>query len=217
MNRREDAIALYATGLSCADIGKRLGAHDETVRRWLVRDGIARRPSSYVKPKPVPSWEEYFEPRTKREGNCLLWIKSRCKQGYGQCEASFAPKIRGAHRMSWLLAHGPFDLQRRILHKCDNPPCVNPDHLFIGTQADNMRDMHKKGRNRLPDQRGEANPIARLTDSEVREIRKLHRGRACSQHEIAEMFGVHVMTINRIVRRRSWAWLDDHEMKETVE
>ncbi len=77
-----------------------------------------------------------------------------------------------AHRVSWILTHGPIDHGMGCLHKCDNPPCVNPSHLFIGTQKDNVRDAISKNRPVIS-YGGERNPQAKLTEQQVLEIKKL--------------------------------------------
>ena len=78
------------------------------------------------------------------EKGCWLWQGNRNNQGYGF--AYHDKKSRGAHRVSWMLNRGPIPEGQWVLHKCDNPPCVNPDHLFLGDRRDNMIDCLKKGR-----------------------------------------------------------------------
>ena len=91
----------------------------------------------------------------------------------------------------------------RVLHRCDVPACVNPDHLFLGTQADNMADMFAKGRGKhvVPrDNRGARNPMAKLSDATVAEIRSLIR--TASQREIAGRYGLHQSQVSRIANGR---------------
>jgi len=203
-------VALYRSGLSCKDIGDQFGVSATAVHKWLVKANEPRRPSNRPrKPQRVPSWGEYFGHRVEQSEGCLLWTGCRNPAGYGQCVAAFAPEMRLTHRMSWFLAKGPFDLDLHVLHACDTPPCVNPDHLFLGTHTENVRDMHAKGRNRPGAARGGAHPVARLTKEEVLEIRRIHEASELSQVETAKMFGVAPTTVSNIVKRRSWAWLRD--------
>jgi len=91
--------------------------------------------------------EERFWAKVDRTDDCWLWTACRTTHGYGQ----FRPeRSRGAqaHRVAWELTNGPIPAGMLVLHRCDNPPCVNPAHLFLGTQSDNMRDMYAKGRGR---------------------------------------------------------------------
>lgn len=78
------------------------------------------------------------------DDECWLWIAHKIPSGYGQFNAM--GKIMRAHRVSWILKNGPIPPEKVICHKCDNPSCVNPNHLFLGTLKDNSRDMIKKGR-----------------------------------------------------------------------
>ena len=118
-------------------------------------------------------------------------------------------KKYGAHRLAYMIAHnvelGPRDF---ICHTCDNPKCINADHLFLGNNSINMLDAVAKGRNRYfkPDVRGEKNGSAKLTEEDVLEIRRLvANGRM--QRETAYRFHVHESLVNHIVHRRAWRWL----------
>lgn len=106
-----------------------------------------------------------------------------------------------AHRFSWELAHGdPGEMC--VLHRCDNPQCVRPDHLFLGTKADNNADMQAKGRRVVL--RGTANPRAKLDPEKVGEIRRLRREQRLSTPKLAGLFGVGVTTIQAILEGRTW-------------
>lgn len=104
-----------------------------------------------------------------------------------------------AHRFSWTIHNSPIPKGQSVLHKCDNPICVNPNHLFLGSQADNVADMMSK--NRHADQRGENQTSAKLTESIVHLIRNNPN---VSSKEWAKKFNVTVPTINDIKKRRTW-------------
>lgn len=84
--------------------------------------------------------------RVVQEGDCWVWTASKFNSGYGKI--TFNERQMGAHRASWLVFRGDIPAGICVLHKCDNRPCVNPDHLFLGTNLDNVRDKQAKGRAR---------------------------------------------------------------------
>ena len=85
-----------------------------------------------------------FWDQVDKTGDCWLWTTVKSCDGYGKFRAR--PEMWLAHRFAYFITHGDFDRHLYVLHHCDNPPCVNPKHLFLGTQLDNMRDCVKKGR-----------------------------------------------------------------------
>jgi hypothetical protein len=132
-------------------------------------------------------------------GQCWIWIGQPNFWGYGV----FATGPRGrtvAHRMSWILTHGLIPEDIFVLHKCDNRRCVRPDHLFLGTRADNAADMRSKDRQA----RGSRTAGARLTEDAVRHIRAHAKDRRSDFVAFAEEFGVHPDTIRFVVRRKTW-------------
>ena len=156
--------------------------------------------------------------------SCWEWEGSKERDGYGYFKASRhigEPAVRiSAHRFSFELANGAIPSGMLVLHKCDNRPCVNPHHLFLGTHRDNMADMVRKGRSasgarngmrihpeRLHLTRGERNGRSKLTDESVLEVRRrLTAGE--SNGELARAFGVSSAAISFIAQRRTWAHLD---------
>src|SRR4051812_4793380 len=130
---------------------------------------------------------ERFWRAVDRSGNaCWEWTKAlHNPQRYGKIDVD--GKWRYAHRVSWQLTHGKIPDGLWVLHRCDNPPCVNPSHLFLGTPRDNTRDCMAKGRKSV--RRGVAASSAKLTDADVAEIRK-----ALARHEtqvsIAMRYGI---------------------------
>lgn len=107
-----------------------------------------------------------------------------------------------AHRVSWMLANGPIPAGMVVCHRCDNPPCVNPDHLFLGTQIDNMRDRSKKGRGNH--RKGSRHGRAKLTEQDVRVIRSRYATGDWKQSDLAAEYGVSQPLIGHIVRRVTW-------------
>jgi hypothetical protein len=112
-----------------------------------------------------------------------------------------------SHRISYELLVGKIPDELCVLHKCDNPKCVNPEHLFLGTRSDNNKDRARKGRSR--DQRGEKNNIARLKEKEVFEIKRLYSYGFITQRLLAKMFRVSFSNINDIVNEKRWAYLGE--------
>lgn len=209
-----EIVDLYSQGLSCRQIGKRLGWNDETIRKKLVSANVPRRARNHKKPRPVPTWEAYFAGRFTDSGDCKLWKGNPDQGGYGRCTAAFAPDIHFAHRMSYFLHHGAFDLKLRVLHRCDTPACINPHHLFLGTQTDNVADMVAKCRHRSgAGYLGEENPGARLTGEGVVQMRELRRQTKMPFYKLAERFGVSTMTAHRACSGESWGHIEQAEGK----
>jgi hypothetical protein len=148
----------------------------------------------------IPTKEQRFWSNVaKSEDGCWLWTAGKNGDGYGNASLrdGKSGSIR-AHRLSYQLHYGPIHEGMCVLHRCDVRACVRPDHLFIGTHADNAADRRAKGRNARQD--GAFSNSAKLTESEVRAIRSDAR----SQKKIADTFGVSQMTIQRIKAGHSW-------------
>ena len=136
---------------------------------------------------------------------CWEFTGYRDPNGYGRIQVKRG-RDRLAHRMSWTVLRGAIPEGLDVLHRCDNPPCVNPDHLFLGTAADNHADMIAKGRGRSNPRRGIENNKAKLTEAEVIAIRDLASS-GKSTYAIAEMFGVTRPNIGYIVNGKTWRHL----------
>lgn len=128
---------------------------------------------------------------------CWYWIGGMYADGYGK--ARHQGKECKAHRYSYMLHKGPIPNGMHVCHKCDEPSCVNPDHLFIGTRNENMRDMAEKGRSA----HGARHGMAKLSIEQVREIRA-KRDNGQSMRAIAAEYGVSGGRISEIVHRKSW-------------
>ena len=132
--------------------------------------------------------------------SCWLWTGYRIPSGYGQTHLDNRQKVY-AHRVSWSICIGPIPSGVEVLHKCDNPPCQNPGHLFLGTQADNVHDAILKGRS--DHTFGEADGHVKLTPDSARVIQDLWTS-GYTQVYIADGFGVSPSTVAHIVHGRSW-------------
>jgi hypothetical protein len=140
----------------------------------------------------VTSFAAYFWSRVDKRGpdECWEWTRGKLKQGYGQFHhPEMPPSGKLAHRASYWLTHGGFDLSLLVCHRCDNPPCCNPAHLFLGTIQDNIRDRTLKLRSHSP-----------LTVDDVTAIRASGE----KQRVLAERYGVSQPTISLIRNRKTW-------------
>lgn len=132
---------------------------------------------------------------TERQGDCMVWTLRRHEDGYGRL--NYRSRPWKAHRLVYALLNGPIPPGYYVLHRCDNPPCINPSHLFLGTPDDNVKDCVRKGRSSI----GERNGCARLTIEQVREIRASTEGDVA----LAARFGVGRTTVREARQGRKWA------------
>lgn len=145
--------------------------------------------------------------RNPTSDGCWIWVGAKHVQfGYGVLKfGGRAGKLLLAHRVSYEIYMGPIPDGCCVLHKCDNPPCVNPEHLFLGTRADNSADKVSKGRQSFtPGQKGAESPNAKLTDADVLHIRSVYSPRTVSADSLAREFGVSKRAILRIIHRVTW-------------
>lgn len=155
-----------------------------------------------------PLAERFWEKVQKGEG-CWLWTGCLDRRGYGQIARG--GKHGGhmkAHRAAFTLTNGPIPGGGHILHRCDNPACVRPDHLFLGTHADNMQDMWAKGRGRCDaaGRRGSMNGNHRLTETQASEIQRRHR-RGEPSRKLGAEFGVSKTLVLMISKGTDWQHL----------
>ena len=151
-----------------------------------------------VRPLAVRFWA-----KVDQSGPCWLWTGYRDRWGYGV--ASRDKRAILAHRLAYELTYGPIPAGQVVCHRCDNPACVRPDHLWLGTPLDNERDKIAKGRKHT--QRGARNSRAKLTAQDVTAIRAAHDA-GQNADALASAYGVTAYTIHDIVTFRSWRHLD---------
>jgi len=149
------------------------------------------------------SWEEiiynFFDKiDIGGEDECWEWNSRRDDCGYGRIDIYGRPVL--AHRFSYKLQIGEIPSRLDVLHSCDNPPCCNPKHFFLGTQADNMKDKMLKGRAA----KGSNNGNSTLTESKVIEMRKLHSTGLFTTAEIASIFNEGLTNTHYVINRKTW-------------
>lgn len=154
--------------------------------------------------------EARFWAKVKRgdPNECWEWTASGVRFGHGTFRVGKRKVL--SHRFAYELAYGAIPDGMCVCHSCDNPKCVNPAHLWIGTKADNNIDMAKKGRAKLAGvrQRGERNGFSKLTQIDVLEIRRRHSEENVTLAELGREFGIAETTVCGIVKRRNWGWLE---------
>jgi hypothetical protein len=151
-------------------------------------------------PLSLQALADMYWDRVERGRGCWLWGGGRGGNGYGilrRAEKSgFSPQ---AHRLSWIFANGAIPQGKYVLHTCDTPLCVNPSHLFLGSQRDNALDMVKKGR-------GRHKTAYKLSVAKVKQIRHLY-AKGTRQMDLATRFNVSQPMISLVVRRQEYAWV----------
>lgn len=140
-------------------------------------------------------------------GECWGWRGATNPKGYGMIGVTRGDRQAAitAHRFSYLIHHGPIPTGMQVCHTCDNPPCSNPAHLWLGTASDNQLDAFRKGRKVSPSlgRHGEMAPDARLTNAQASEIRSRNASGE-TQRALAREFGVSEATVYQIVHRTSY-------------
>ena len=195
MQSKSITIPLCACG--CGNpVGKRVGGRRPGYNRFIHTHNKRRR----------PLLERFWESVEKTE-TCWLWSRATT-HGYGAIGEGFHNgKVLLAHRVSWELHFGPIPNGMFVCHHCDNPLCVRPDHLFLGTQADNIGDAKKKGRMAVGANRNSyKSPRTKLSPDKVRWI-KMERASGVPLTLLGRHLGVGTTTIWQVVQGKTWKWV----------
>jgi hypothetical protein len=152
---------------------------------------------------------ERFFAKVDKTDDCWLWTGGRAVDRHSRSTYGvfYLGRHMGAHRASWILHFGAVPPGMQVLHRCDNPACVRPDHLFLGDRLANMKDMRDKGRQC----RGQRRPTAKITEEVVRQIRLLYKPgwhTGTNLADLARHFGIHKTAVYLIVTRRRWAHVE---------
>ncbi len=206
-------------------IVRRKGGVTKKVRPLRAKQTLGGRALPVLTQEKRERLENRFWSKVDKSQECWVWTAACSPRGYGSFSVSLNEKWvqRNAHRVSYELTYGPLPVGLFVCHKCDNPSCVRPDHLFLGSQKDNLADMARKRRGTLGDKatarrfidrmpRGEANVSAKLTSIQVLEIRELALQKK-SFSEIARLFRVSDSTIRDIAIGKTWKHINGHIIK----
>lgn len=193
---------------SCLRCGQEFSATNGikamTKRKYCSRH-CALKGNRYRRGKMIVPLKDRFWTKVECRGHneCWPWLSITDACGYGMMFQCSKPKIRWyrAHRLSYELNVGPIPVGMKVLHRCDNPTCVNPKHLWLGTQSDNNRDRDTKGRGRLV-RFGEDNGRCVLSDKQVAMIRQEYATQKVSQSQLAHKFGCSQPQVSRIIRKQ---------------
>lgn len=205
---------LVTARASCADLMEHFGISLRAINRWLGEQGLAvNRPKGNIYTSRHGIWQRtntqekidaMFPPERRErfwsyvarldDDDCWLWRGSTSKHGYGHYTVRH--RNHRAHRVSWLLTNGPIPADLHVLHDCDNPSCVNPSHLHLGTPKDNTIDRGARRRT----QHGERHYCAKLTEADVRAIRASTERRGV----LAKRYGINHTAIKRCQDRITW-------------
>lgn len=140
-----------------------------------------------------------FWDRVDKSAACWIWTGGKDMYGYGYVK--YAGRMHKAHRFAYALVRGPIADGLCVCHRCDVPACVNPDHLFLGTNAENTADKVAKGRQSVL--RGERGGNAKLTEAQARDCH-IRWARGESRSSIARLMGVHYNTVHQILSGKNW-------------
>jgi hypothetical protein len=187
-----------------------------TIPKWCSREcrvksgNFGIRPGGPIRINELTEEEKFsrlkksYEKNVTRKNGCWGWKGTFDKGGYGIMSSDRRHGPDRAHRASWVIHNGKIPLGYLVCHKCDRPECTNPDHLWLGTPAENTKDMIQKNRKAI----GPQTKTAKLTESDVRAIKSLLKTKI-SYPKIAKMFSVGINAVVRIKRGDTWKHIED--------
>ena len=206
--KQQEIVRLYITDEihTIAELARLNHCSTGMVANLLKRNKVGIRSQSEAQTKSLEiddrDRNRFIQKVTVRgKSDCWDWTANIDSCGYGRF--GFRQKLLSAHRFSWMLFVGEIPDKLHVLHHCDNPSCVNPDHLFLGTHQDNMTDRNCKGRQGGGSLKGETNPQCKHTVAEILEIRAMLKA-GYKQKEIAIQFNTTQPVISNIGLRKTW-------------
>lgn len=203
LDNRQPLSKVVSVTIRCQTCGDRLTG---TQRKYCGHACLATGANKARVRKMFDTRIERFWDKVAKGIDCWVWTAYVGEHRYGVLK--FEGKVDLAHRVAWNISHPDSRCDDWcVLHKCDNPPCVRPDHLFLGTKQDNSDDMVAKGRSY--DKHGQLNPNNKLTPDQVLQIKAL-KGKL-KQKEIAVRFGINQPHVSRILRGQAWKKGTEHE------
>jgi hypothetical protein len=155
-----------------------------------------------MKYKKIPA-EDRFWKKVDKSGDCWEWKASKTELGYGQFYPEHGSPVK-AHRYSYSISVGDIPINMCVCHTCDNPGCVNPGHLWVGSITDNAQDKVRKGRSFTGDHKGEKNKNAKLKSNDVLEIRRLYDSGKFTKELLSKMFLLSSGHVCNIINRKAW-------------
>lgn len=196
--KRGKTVRLVAL-LKCHTCGKKFYLHPSRARR-----GQRFCSRACIHPKTIEQrWNDKV--RKNSATGCWVWTGQRNNRGYGMIYVKGSLKL--AHRVGWELKNGPIPKGKLGLHTCDNPGCVNPDHIYVGTHKENTQDMIRRGRSNYRGPIGERASRSKLKSKQVQKIRRLWKNGNHSFASLATKFPVSYQSIACIIRRKTWRHL----------
>lgn len=196
MSLKDDINKLYWDNkLSQKEIGEIYNKSDTWVRKKMKALDISTRNSLSLKSKFLR-----FVKIPENPNDCWVWVGGKDSSGYGSIR--WKGKILSSHRLSYEIHIGEIPERLCVCHICDNPICVNPKHLKLGTQYDNYQDMVNKNRGYIAP--GEANGKSKITKSQAMEIIRLYKTGKFSQKELGEQFGISQSHTSDIINHKKW-------------
>lgn len=187
--RREEMVRMKLAGKTLREIGEVFGVSRERVRQITI--DVKTPKKIKVKLSPRDRDIKRFYSRLAERGDCIEWVGCVSPTRYGRCR--FLGREEYAHRVSYIIHKGAIPDDMWVLHTCDNPSCVNPYHLYLGTPKDNSWDRESRGR---------GNRSAKLSLLDIQNIRERYARGDITQRELGAKYSIHIMTVSQIINGR---------------